>query len=372
MKYIKVICLALLSLSLLPMANAEVKFNGFGSVVMGQTLTHQAPFTADFYDVGQYSDKPSFKPETVFALQATADVSQDLKFTGQYLTKGTDEFETELDWYYLTFSGVEDWTFMAGRRNIPMYYYSEFSEVGFAYPWIRPPANLYWWQITQFNGVHASYDFEIGDLGNTITAFYGNEYSIDNKEMLFYDKLFAATPAASSIDEIWTDIVGFNYSLVGEFFDLRFVYFQNHRNRTTYHVDGTVTEMVPFDQTFMGFGGNVNLDMFTILFDMNLVIYDNEVELEYPTWLVSLVYNIGKYQPYVVYSQADETHGDDPAGTNSWEQHFTAGVGVRYNLSSSAALKVQYDYFEDQGDVDHSYDYHGDSETIAVALDFIF
>ena len=122
----------------------------------------------------------------------------------------------------------------------------------------------------------------------------------------------------------------------------------------------------------MGFGGNINLDMFTILFDMNLVIYDDEVELEYPTWLVSLVYNMGKYQPYVVYSQADETHGDDPAGTNSWEQHFTAGIGVRYNLSSSSALKFQYDYFEDQGNVANGYAYHGDSETIAVALDFIF
>ncbi len=61
--------------------------------------------------------------------------------------------------------------------------------------------------------------------------------------------------------------------------------------------------------------------------------------------LVSVVYNMDNYQPYVSYSQTDETHDNDPLGTNRFEQHFTASVGLRYNLSTSSALKVQYGYF---------------------------
>ncbi|MGR6874046.1 hypothetical protein ACU6U9_17445 [Pseudomonas sp. HK3] len=116
---------------------AEVKFSGFGSLVAGRTLDSDEKFNADFYDVGQYEDKTTFKAESVLGLQVTADISKGLKATGQLLAKGTDEYKPELDWYYLTYKATDDLTLMAGRRNIPMYYYSEFSEVGYAYPWMR-------------------------------------------------------------------------------------------------------------------------------------------------------------------------------------------------------------------------------------------
>ncbi|KPV93731.1 hypothetical protein AN214_04225 [Pseudoalteromonas sp. P1-9] len=360
-------------------ANAELKISGYGSIIAGKTLgTVDDPLnpgqkrdeilTADFYDVGQYNNDLTFKAESILAVQGTYRFNNKLSFTAQLVAKGVDDFKPEFDWYYVTYQANEDWTFMAGRRNIPMYYFSEFAEVGYAYPWMRPPSNLYWWQVTQFDGAHAMYSFEIGDYSNTITAFYGNEYSDDNVEMLYYDKLYGGT--ARTVNEYWTDIAGFNWNMSGDFFDLRFVYFQNDRDRETIQQDGSISPYTPFSQQFIGFGGQVNISDFTILFDMNYVEYDDAVGTEFPTYLISVVYNIDEFQPYVSYSKADHERSNVP--TEDLEEHYMLSYGLRYDFYSNVAFKVQYDTFVDQGDKATGWAYHGDSKTISMGIDFVF
>jgi len=358
---------------------AEIKFSGYGSIIAGKTLgtvddplnpgqRRDETLTADFYDVGQYTNDITFKAESIFAVQAVVDFSSDFKATAQLVAKGVDNFEPELDWYYLTYQATDSLTLMAGRRNIPMYYFSEFSEVGYAYPWMRPPSNLYWWQVTQFNGIHAMYDFELGDYSNTLTFFYGNEYSDDNVEMLFYDELFGGS--AQTVNEFWTDIVGFNWNISGDNFDVRFVYFQNDRDRETIQQDGSIDDFTPFSQTFIGIGGSVDIQQFTVLFDVNLVDYDDALGTEYPTYLISVVYNLDDYQPYISYSKADHERSKVP--TEDLEEHYISSIGLRYNFLPTASFKVQYDHFVEQGDEATGWAYHGDSDTITMGVDFIF
>jgi hypothetical protein len=367
---------------------AEIKFSGYGSVIAGKTLgTVDDPLnpgqkrdeilTADFYDVGQYTNDITFKAESIFAIQAVVDLSTNFKATAQLVAKGVDDFEPEFDWYYLTYQATNSLTFMAGRRNIPMYYFSEFAEVGYAYPWMRPPSNLYWWQITQFNGVHAMYDFDLGDYSNTLTLFYGNEYSDDNVEMLYYNKLYGGT--AQKVKEDWTDIMGMNWSISGDNFDVRVVYFQNDRDRETTQKDGTVSEstdgIVDFTAdsiTFMGVGGSVDIQQFTVLFDLNFVTYDDANGTEFPTYLLSVVYNMDDYQPYISYSKADHERTKASPPTEDLEEHYIASFGLRYNFLPKAAFKIQYDHFVDQGSAATGWAYHGDSDTITMGVDFIF
>jgi len=372
---------------------ADVKISGFGSVVAGRTLddvtldnvgfdwsqppsasnppsvTREQILTADFYDVGQYSNDFSFKPETVFALQVVADMGENLKVTGQLVAKGTDDFSPEFDWYYLTYQATDELTLMAGRRNIPMYYFSEFSEVSYAYPWMRPPSNLYWWQVTQFNGVHAMYDFSLGDYSNTISFFYGNEYSNDNKEMKYYDELYGGS--AKSVNELWTDIMGFNWNLSGDFFDVRLVYFQNDRDRETIAQDGSIADFTPFSQEFLGFGGTLDLAMFTFLFDWNLVTYDDAHGTEFPTYLISAVYNLDEFHPFISYSKADHKR-EKRTNTENYEEHYMLSYGIRYDFHPSASFKIQYDKFVDEAVPESGWRYHGDSDTVTIGVDFIF
>ncbi|MBQ4850821.1 hypothetical protein J8L98_03425 [Pseudoalteromonas sp. MMG013] len=360
-------------------AFAEMRISGYGSVIAGKTLgtvddplnpgqTRDEILTADFYDVGQYDNDISIKPESIFAVQGVMDLADNFSVTAQLVAKGIDDFEPEFDWYYVTYQATDDLTLMAGRRNIPMYYFSEFSEVGYAYPWMRPPSNLYWWQVTQFNGISALYDFEIGDYSNTLTVFYGNEYSDDNVEMLYYNKLYGGN--ARTVNEFWTDITGMNWNISGDNFDVRFVYFQNDRDRETIQQDGSIDPYTPFSQTFIGVGGNVSLDQFTLLFDVNFVEYDDEVGTEFPTYLLSLVYNWDDYQPYISYSKADQERTKVP--TEDLEEHYVLSYGVRYNFLPNAAFKIQYDKFVDQGDKATGWAYHGDARAISLGVDFVF
>jgi len=360
-------------------AAIEIEWSGFGSIVAGKTLgtiddplnpgqTRDEILTADFYDVGQYDNDLTFNAESVFALQAVTRLSDELKVTAQLVAKGTDDYEPEFDWLYLTYNVSDEWTLMAGRRNIPMYYYSEFSEVGYAYPWIRPPSNLYWWQVTQFNGFHAMYDFEWGDYSNTLTMFYGNEYSHDNKELAYYADLYRT--GASKVDEFWTNIIGANWNISGDNFDIRFVYFENDRERDNFFPDGRVETAAPFSQKFMGVGGTLTFYPLTILFDYNMVKYDDEFKTEFPTYLISLAYSIGDFQPYVSYSKADHERPSIP--TEDLEEHYISSIGVRYDVLPNAALKLQYDRFVDQGHAPTVWNYHGDSDTIALGIDFVF
>ncbi|GLX78983.1 hypothetical protein tinsulaeT_23230 [Thalassotalea insulae] len=378
MKYLRLLLISFVIVVALP-TKADIKFSGFGSIIAGKTLgTVDDPLnpgqkrdeilTADFYDVGQYTNDITFNAESIFALQATMDLSSKLKVTAQLVAKGVDDFEPEFDWYYLTYRATDNLTLMAGRRNIPMYYFSEYSEVGYAYPWMRPPSNLYWWQVTQFNGVNASYSFDWGDYANSVTFFYGNEYSDDNVEMLYYDKLYGGS--ARTVNEYWTDITGVNWNISGDNFDIRFVYFQNDRDRETIQQDGSIDPYIPFSQTFMGVGGSVDIQSFTLLFDWNFVDYDDDLGTEFPTYLVSLVYNMGDYQPYIVYSKADHERTKVP--TKDLEEHYIMGYGLRYNFLPNASFKVQYDHFIDQGHEPSGWAYHGDSDTISLGVDFVF
>jgi hypothetical protein len=358
---------------------AEIKISGYGSIVAGKTLgtvddplnpgqKRDETLTADFYDVGQYTNDISFNAESIFAIQAVMDFSSDFKATAQLVAKGVDDFEPEFDWYYLTYKATDSLSFMVGRRNIPMYYYSEFSEVGYAYPWMRPPSNLYWWQVTQFNGVHAMYDFDLGDYSNSLSFFYGNEYSYNNVEMTYYETLFGGE-STTVVDELWTDITGVNWNISGDNFDVRFVYFQHDAERISNYIDSTTFTKL-YSQKFFGFGGSVDLSPFTILFDWNFVTRDDGLGTEYPTYLVSVVYNIDDFQPYISYSKADHEQTKGSSITENLEQHYMSSIGLRYNFLPNASFKVQFDHFVDQGGP--GWAYHGDSDTITMGVDFIF
>ena len=367
-------------------SSAEIQISGYGSIIAGKTLgsvddpinlgqRRDETFTADFYDVGQYTNDLSFNTESILSVQGVYTLNSQFSVTTQVVAKGVDDFTPEVDWYYATYRPTEDWTFMAGRRNIPMYYYSEFSEVGYAYPWMRPPANLYWWQITQFNGVHAMYTFNWGDTSNTITSFYGNEYSDDNKEMGFYEVLFGGKDS-TRVEENWTSIAGVNWNVSGSlsesvFYDVRFVYFQHELERINHIVDADNT-MLLTSQKFFGFGGSVDIPNVTVLFDFNFVTRDDVLGTEYPTYLVSLVYHYDSFHPYISYSKADSKRTEGSLPTAELEEHYISSVGVRYDFLPNIAFKAQIDRFVDQGYVPDGWNYHGDARVVSAGIDFIF
>jgi hypothetical protein len=130
---------------------AEVRINGFASIVAGKTFSEgtdntsagsakgESTFQADQPTQGTYDSTLDFKPDTVYGLQFTADLGDKLSVTGQLTGAGGEDFETKVTWAYATYELNENWTVQAGRQRIPLFFYSDFLDVGYAYHWMRPP-----------------------------------------------------------------------------------------------------------------------------------------------------------------------------------------------------------------------------------------
>lgn len=291
-----------------------------------------------------------------------------------------------------------------------MYYFSEYMEVGYAYPWIRPPANLYWWEITQFNGLTYTHSFNFADWTLNASVFGGRETQRDIKSHDFWRNRGGyyfppeGTYISGTADVSWSKILGTNLALSNDWIDLRASYFRTHYNTTSdifftdeldLNNDGVVDQVIErffkpdgsryisgdwaltdFDLDFYGLGGSLAFQYVTLLVDYNYVVYDDGYGSEFPTFYVSLVYNHDVWQPYIGLSSAKLKLTKDwqGFGIGEAEEHQIVTLGVRYNLGSNAAIKLEYNDFSDKGDRLPWYDfsYHNDASLLSVGVDFVF
>lgn len=397
-------------------AQADISVSGYGSVVAGKVISGEVDpsgkkeFQVDFYDYAYYTQDIDFEKESMIAVQMRADIIDKLTATVQLVAKGADGWGPDVDWAYLTYQVGNDGTLMAGRRMLPMYYFSEYMEVGYAYPWIRPPANLYWWEITQFNGLTYSHNFYRGDWTFGASVFGGSETQRDIKSHDFwrnrggYYSPPTGTYIAGTADVTWSKILGTNVTASNDWVDLRASYFRTHYNTKAEVMffddldlngdgvpDRTIERrtnpdgspiissdwpLTDFDLDFFGLGGSFTLRYVTLLFDYNYVMYDDGYGSRFPTYYVSAVYNHELWQPYIGLSKAKLKLTKDwqGFGVGDAEEHQILTLGLRYNLSASAALKVEYNKFTDQGNRAGWYDfsYHNNAGLLSVALDFVF
>lgn len=395
---------------------ADTTFSGYGSIVAGKVIggevdpSGEKEFQVDFYDYAFYTEDFDFEQESMIAVQMRSDILDNMAVTVQLVAKGADDWSPDIDWLYLTYKFNENSTLMLGRRMLPMYYFSEYMEVGYAYPWLRPPANLYWWEITQFNGATYLHNFYAGDWTIGASVFAGRETQRDIKSHDFWRNRGGyyfppeGTYIAGTADVTWSKIIGTNVSLSNDWIDIRASYFRTHYNTTAdvmffdeidtnndgipdtvierrTNPDGTPIRsgdwsLTDFDLDFFGLGGSLTFKYLTVLFDYNYVFYDDGYGSEFPTYYISLVYNHDTWQPYVGMSTANLkiTEDFDGFGTGDAESHTNYTLGVRYNFMGNASLKVQYDSFKDKGDRLPWYDfsYHNDAQLFSIGVDFVF
>ncbi|MDX1696509.1 MAG: porin [Ketobacteraceae bacterium] len=106
-------------------------------------------------------------------LQMTFEVTKDMNMTGQLVARGVNDYEVEAEWAYLSWNVTSDFTARIGRQRIPYYLLSEYLEVGYAYPWVRPPIELYNIPISSTDGIGLLYDFNFGDLSFSTQGYVG-------------------------------------------------------------------------------------------------------------------------------------------------------------------------------------------------------
>lgn len=158
---------------LAPAAQAEITFNGFASI---RATAADADGPSGSPSIALKGDGDiSFKDESVFAIQASSDLGDGFSATVQLLAEGSEDFDVEAEWAYLSYELNDSHTLSAGRFANPIFYQSQYEKVGYAHNYARLPRAVYvGFDFSTIEGIALDSTFFIGDNTLTTKLLYGN------------------------------------------------------------------------------------------------------------------------------------------------------------------------------------------------------
>lgn len=176
------------------LSTPTITFNGFASIVAGRTKNEvrdevESERLSNIYSLG-YEDKFSLGNESLFALQANANLGEGLSFKAMLLAKGTNDYDAEFFAAYASYELTNNLTINAGRIPWPLFQYTDYLDVGYAYPWVSPPLGVY--DLSSNNsldGVTLIYNKPLGDWDSTFQAHHNGDNVYGLKGSFSYDWL---------------------------------------------------------------------------------------------------------------------------------------------------------------------------------------
>ncbi|MBL4865693.1 MAG: hypothetical protein JKY67_04880 [Pseudomonadales bacterium] len=162
---------------------ADIKMNGFASIVGGKTISwepllggEESGVYADFANKGLYDSQLTFYPDSNMALQFIVDMEEGLTATAQINAVGSAQFDAEIAWAFISWRANSEFTFQAGRQRMPLYYFSDSLDVAYSYHWIRGPIEVYTASMANYTGISLIYETIVSDVPVRL-QWYGGESS---------------------------------------------------------------------------------------------------------------------------------------------------------------------------------------------------
>jgi hypothetical protein len=337
-------------------------------------------FNADYAQGGIYDGRSSlqWRPDSKIGVQGSASLDS-FSLTAQVVARGADTGSVGLEWLYGSYKLNDKITFQLGRKRLPMFYYSDVQDVGVALPWAHLPPQLYGWEAVNYNGINVRYQDKFGDWSATMNLLAGNE---TRKESGYWKVYYGRQ---NRTDVKWSNILGGDLLLSKDWFEGRFVYIQS--DTQTQIVNGTWDPTIPgYDQTTINasfspdppykqkiYGIALNADYQDWLVRTEYIYIDRPGAYwkDYAS-IVGVGYRYEKWQPMITHSRywgaAVVAQGGDP---NGLEGHRTIALTLRYDLTTSSDLKLQYDRQDDQSGPNWTPNY-GNARLLTFTYDMVF
>lgn len=174
--------LALLALILAGSAQAadgdklDFTFGGFGTLGATRSNTDNAQFVATTAQASGADKSVDLGVDTKLGLQGTLRLGQQLSGTAQVLAKrnADDDFTPALEWGFVKYAPMSGLSLRAGRMGTPLFLVSDYRDVGYSTPWMRPPVEVYGSvPVSHFDGIDALYRKSLGDTVLSAQALFG-------------------------------------------------------------------------------------------------------------------------------------------------------------------------------------------------------
>ena len=361
----------------------EHRFNGFGTV--GFTHLGGEDDGRSYGVQGQTNDSWRGDQLSKFGAQLSYGITDTLGVTVQATAKAQqDEWKANLEWAYLSLQANDQLMLRAGRLRSPVYMYSESLDVGYSYPWLRLPDEVYSQvQVTNYEGVDAVYTMPLS-YGSVTFQLAGGQaknrdyYAYDEQFDIDYGKLFGASVSLASND----------------FGTLRIGYVEADIKTD---ISGTVDVGGGMMRTL----SLLDLDKEKGKFTSIGYQYDNGTWVSSNEWTSRMIENddmesidsfylmggrrFGDFLPHVTYAQLDDNGGRQ----SSWT------LGLNYQAAPTVVIKGEYKRVDTKNGYDGvftrnaqevfdnaAYDLSGgavgaparnyDGDIVSVGVDFVF
>jgi hypothetical protein len=301
----------------------------------------------------------TFEKDTRFGLQISSDVSDNMSVVAQLLGRGDQgNFNAVVEWAYIDYEFHETTSMHVGKIKQPVYLVNDYVEVGYAYPWIRPPQEVYLLNnpLNTVNGIELLLQFTVGPGTLSFQPYLGsNRDDIPNAQGAYFE--------AENIYGIDIKYSGRGYAVHASNFqcDVKtyggFTTDANNPFGQPLNVDLNGTGAC--NVTAAGF--NVDLSNVVVYAEWTQRTTDETLSRAFgdtEAYYATLGYRIGKWLPHITFGsiegeasvvQPGAITGSTsvlpvPGGSLNFPVPIQTSItaGLRYEVNDSAALKIEY------------------------------
>jgi len=362
-------------------AQAEFSLNGFGTLGVAEVHGDDRRYGLS----GEYVDELRTEPVSRAGLQGRYQFSDSLSATGQLLVRGErSRYDTDVEWAYLSYQATDSLELRAGRLRLPAFLLSESLDVGYSYPWIRPPAEVYSQvPISRYIGGDLLYNTALGDYDTTFQLMLGQtdsdvfmngaETEMEARDMWGASITLQYAYGRVRLGHVAANIdVDTNFRAVAEMPPGNFVV-GNARDDFGLVLEG-------LDGSFTSLGYSYERDNWVSYGEVAARKVDG---LNFPdthSAFLTLGYRIDNWMPHLTWGWSEVTDDAQVNGVSIKDGEQTSWtVGVRYDVQPGLAVKAEYQMIDADGPNGYSSLFEtaglprdADAEIVSLAVDFVF
>ena len=345
-------------------------FGGYGSLGVAYSDYDQADFTSNILKGDGVGATHRFNGNLDSRLAAQLGVTLDKQWSA-VLQVGVEQrydgtFRPQVEWANIKYQVTPDLSLRVGRIALPIFLAADYRKIGYAYPWVRTPNEVYGGvPITNSDGADLAYRWQWGAVKHTTQAFFGrtNVYltkttGVEGRKLGGVTHT-AERGAATLRVSAFTALLDVNIAR-----DL----FNTYRQFGPAGVAiADKYDVIGKRSTGYSIGANYDPGQWFVMAEggrMNTRSFLGDTTSMY----VSAGYRIGEYTPYVVYAQNKaKAVTSDPGlplaglppaykatvaelnyyldyAIKAAPSQTNFGFGVRWDLRPDMALKLQYEH----------------------------
>ncbi|WP_156904781.1 porin [Ferrimonas senticii] len=366
------VCASLCSAAASAASLDNLKISGYGTVGIGI-----ASNDAGYAD---YDSDIAANPDSKVGLQFDFAVNDRVNFTTQLVAKGKYDFEPDIEVAYVSYD-AELLTVRAGKLRAPIFMYSDYVDIGYSYPMLRPSEEVYGGlDVNTITGLDLLLPLELGNTNLLLQTSFGNTY-VREEESQFgkvdVDNVIGV--AANWYVGDWTFRASYTQGTLGWSQPGMTGITEVDRLNAAIHalLDGQ-------DTSFTSLGLQYNDGVWLLNAEAMRHIADGEY-WDSDGVSVLLGRQFGSVTPYIAAGWTETTDDDKRANPTIFQgeladyQRLSYSVGARWDLMRNVALKADLTYADYQdtfGGVNANTDgatiFEDDTVVYTVAVDFVF